>query len=74
MRNDFDKLVVRDSKKKDIEMKFDKHTRVGQVDPKNATFIEGDRIEVLVTADGRIWSVTQLRQQSNQPGVDAEGD
>jgi hypothetical protein len=74
LRNDFDKLVVRDSKKKEIEMKFDKHTRLGQVDPKNATFIEGDRIEALLTADGRIWSVTQLKQQSNQPGVDAEGD
>ena len=74
LRNDFDKLVVRDRTKKEIEMKFDKHTRLGQVDPKNTTFIEGDRIEAMVTADGRIWSVTQLKQQSNQPGVDAEGD
>ena len=74
LRNDFDKLVVRDNKKKEIEMKFDKNTRLGQVDPKNATFIEGDRIEALVTPDGRIWSATQLKQQSNQPGVDAEGD
>jgi hypothetical protein len=46
---------------------------MGQVDPKNATFIEGDRIEAYVK-DGRAWSVTQLKQQSNQPGVDAEGD
>jgi hypothetical protein len=73
VRNDHDTLVIKDKSQKEISLKLDERTRMGQVDPKNATFIEGDRIEAYVK-DGRAWSVTQLKQQSNQPGVDAEGD
>ena len=78
VQNDKDTLVVKDNKKNEVKMKFDQNLRkgqyLGQTDPKNSTFVEGDRIEAMVTADGRIWSVTQLKQLSNQPGVDAEGD
>jgi hypothetical protein len=74
LQNDHDSLLVRDTSKKEVRMKLDKGTQIGQADPKNATFIEGDRIEAMVTPDGHAWSVTLLRHQSNQPGVDAEGD
>jgi hypothetical protein len=73
--NDHDSLLIMDrSTKKEVRLKLDTHTQIGQADPKNATFIEGDRVEAMGTADGRAWSVTLLKHQSNQPGVDAEGD
>jgi hypothetical protein len=73
VRNDHSSLVIKDKSQKEISLRIDETTRVGQTDPKNATFIEGDRVEAYVK-DGHAWSVTQLKQQSNQPGVDAEGD
>jgi uncharacterized protein YdeI (BOF family) len=73
VRNDHNSLVIKDKSQTEITLKIDERTQMGQVDPKNATFIEGDRIEAYVK-DGRAWSVTQLKQLSNQPGVDAEGD
>jgi hypothetical protein len=67
LRNYFDKLVIRDNKIKEIEMKFDKDTCLGQTDPKDLTFIEADRIEALVAANGRIWSSRNRSSKAISP-------
>jgi hypothetical protein len=69
---DHDSLLVRDASKKEVRIKIDKDTSFGQVNPRNAGFLEGDRIEAYVTSDGRARSVGLLKQTQGIPG--AEGD
>jgi hypothetical protein len=72
LKADYDSLVVRDASKKEVRIKLDKETSFGQVNPRNAGFLEGDRIEAYVTPDGRARSVGLLKQTHGIPG--AEGD
>jgi hypothetical protein len=72
LQADYDSLLVRDSSKKEVRIKIDKDTSFGQVNPRNAGFLEGDRIEAYVRPDGRAHSVGLLKQTHGIPG--AEGD
>ena len=76
LHSDHDSLLVKDASQKEVRLKLDKSTQLGQVShPEAATFVEGDRIEAYVTEDGRAWSITTLKQQQSQPGViGAPGD
>lgn len=74
--SDSKSLRIKDSSQKEVNLKLDERTRMGQVShPEANTFVEGDRIEAYVKPDGVAWSITTLKQQQSQPGVlGAPGD
>ena len=76
LQSDQKSLLVKDASQKEVRLKVDEHTKMGQLShPIAGTFVEGDRIEAYVTPDGRAWSITALKQQQSQPGVvGAPGD
>lgn len=76
LSSDSKSLRIKDSSQKEVSLKLDERTRMGQVShPEANTFVEGDRIEAYVKPDGVAWSITTLKQQQSQPGVlGAPGD
>ena len=76
LSSDSKSLRIKDSSQKEVNLKLDERTRMGQVShPEANTFVEGDRIEAFVKPDGVAWSITTLKQQQSQPGVlGAPGD
>ena len=74
--NDRDSILLKDQSQKEIRLKLDQRTRMGNFSrPQSAQFLEGDRVEAFVTPDGYAWSITGLKQQQGQPGVEgAPGD
>jgi len=70
-------MTVRDSSQKEIRLKIDQDKlHMGSLsNPRAGTFVEGDRVEAMMTPDGYAWSITALKQQQGQPGIlGAPGD
>ncbi len=80
MKSEPNSLTVKDSSEKEVKMKIDMERMrsggMGQMsNPRAATFVEGDRVEAMVTPDGYAWSITAMKQQQGQPGIlGAPGD
>ncbi len=71
VRSDEKSLWVKEASQKEVRLKLNELTRMGQAsNPLGGTFIEGDRIEAMVTPDGYAWSITVLKQQQSLPGAD----
>jgi len=71
LSSDRDSILVKDASQKEVRLKLDQRTQMGQFSqPRAATFMEGDRIEAYVTPDGYAWSITALKEQQGQPGVE----
>ena len=76
LSSDSTSLLVRDASKKEVRLKVDQSTDLGNFSqPRTGTFVEGDRIEAYVRPDGVAWSIVGMKQQQGQPGVaGAPGD
>jgi hypothetical protein len=77
LKSDPNSLTVRDSSQKEVRLKIDQQkTHTGNLSqPRGGTFVEGDRVEAMMTPDGYAWSITALKQQQGQPGIlGAPGD
>ena len=72
LSSDSKSLRIKDSSQKEVNLKVDPSTRMSNLgQPRTGTFIEGDRVEAYVKPDGVAWSITGLKQQKGQSGVDA---
>jgi hypothetical protein len=72
LSSDSKSLRIKDSSQKEVNLTVDQSTRMNNLSqPRTGTFIEGDRIEAYVKPDGVAWSITGLKQQKGQSGVDA---
>lgn len=72
LSSDSKSLRIKDSSQNEVKLKVDQSTRMNNLgQPRTGTFIEGDRVEAYVKPDGVAWSITGLKQQKGQSGVDA---
>ena len=72
LSSDSKSLRIKDSSQNEVKLKVDQSTRMNNLSqPRTGTFIEGDRVEAYVKPDGVAWSITGLKQQKGQSGVDA---
>jgi hypothetical protein len=72
LSSDSKSLRIKDSSQNEVKLKVDQSTRINNLgQPRTGTFIEGDRVEAYVKPDGVAWSITGLKQQKGQSGVDA---
>ena len=72
LRIDDEFVFVKDAGGKEVRLHVDKTTIKGQVNLKDESFKEGDRIEAYMMPNGHAHSISLIRAQSNKPG-DPEG-